>query len=165
MTFDVGQDVKLKAVETSGHASHNLSFYEYLNGGVFPGDSAGAYLAEFDTVFPTTPPPFRPDIALISLDKLISLNPKFLYYSHFGKAADAVRRLRSYQVQIKLWLNIVEEGLKQGEKAEDIRERIFREDETIREVVPVLRSNSVHRKTLIENSVQGFINFAQNPQI
>jgi glyoxylase-like metal-dependent hydrolase (beta-lactamase superfamily II) len=165
MTFDVGQGVKLKAVETPGHASHNLSFYEYQNEGVFPGDSAGAYLSEFDTVFPTTPPPFRPDIALVSLDKLISLNPKFLYYSHFGKASDAVKRLRSYQVQIKLWLNIVEEGLKHGENAEDIRERILKEDETIREVVPTLKSNSVHRKTLIENSVQGFVNFAQNPQI
>jgi glyoxylase-like metal-dependent hydrolase (beta-lactamase superfamily II) len=165
MTLDVGQDVKLKIAETSGHASHNLSFYEYLNEGVFTGDSAGAYLAEFDSVFPTTPPPFRPDLALISLDKLINLNPKFLYYSHFGKAADAVERLRSYQVQIRRWLNIVEEGLKHDENAEDIRERILNEDETIREAVPTLKSDPVHRKTLIENSAQGFINFAQNPQI
>ncbi len=165
MTFDIGERVKLKVLETSGHASHNLSFYELQNQGVFPGDSAGAYFGEFDTVFPTTPPPFRPDIALVSLDKLIDLNPQFLYYSHFGKAADAVKRLRNYQVQIKLWLNIAEESLKHGENAETIRERIFALDETIRAVLPELRQNPVHRKTLIENSVRGFIEFAQNPQI
>jgi glyoxylase-like metal-dependent hydrolase (beta-lactamase superfamily II) len=164
-TFDLGGGVTLKTLETSGHAAHNLSFYEPRNGGVFPGDSAGAYLAMFDTVFPTTPPPFRPDIALVSLDKLISLNPQFVYYSHFGKASDAVGRLRGYQVQIKRWLNIVQEAVKQGESADAIREKVLAQDETVREVVPLLKANPIHRKTLIENSVQGFINFAQNPPI
>jgi glyoxylase-like metal-dependent hydrolase (beta-lactamase superfamily II) len=165
MTFDVGEGVRLKAVEAPGHASHNLSYYEYLNEGVFPGDAAGAYIEEFDTVFPTTPPPFRPDIALVSLDKLISLNPKVLYYTHFGKASDAVKRLRDYAAQIKLWLRIAEEGVKKGESAEAIRETIFRKDESVWRIASVLKSNPVTRKTLIENSVQGFVDFAKKPQI
>ena len=165
LSFDLGKGLNLKAVETPGHAAHSLSFYESLNQGVFPGDSAGAYLAEFDTVFPTTPPPFRPDIALISLDKMISLNPKLVCYSHFGEAPDAVRRLHDYQVQIRRWLLLVEEGLKLGESDEQIRERILCGDETIRKAVPTLRANPIHRKTLIENSVRGFIEFAKNPQI
>jgi glyoxylase-like metal-dependent hydrolase (beta-lactamase superfamily II) len=165
LTIDAGNDVKLGVVEAPGHASHNVSYYEYANEGLFPGDAAGAYIREFDTVFPTTPPPFRPDIALVSLDKLITLNPKFLYYSHFGEAPDAVKRLRNYAVQIRLWVNIAEDGVKKGENAEVIRERILREDETIRKVVPALKRNPVHRKTLIENSAQGFIDFAKNPQI
>jgi glyoxylase-like metal-dependent hydrolase (beta-lactamase superfamily II) len=165
ISFDVGNGLKLKVLMTPGHAAHNLSFYETLNQGVFPGDSAGAYLSEFDTVFPTTPPPFRPDIALISLDKLIGLDPKFLYYSHFGKAADAVNRLRSYQVQINRWLNLVREGVKLGESDDAIREKVLLEDESIRGVVPMLKANPVHRKTLIENSVQGFIEFAKRPRI
>jgi glyoxylase-like metal-dependent hydrolase (beta-lactamase superfamily II) len=164
-TFDAGNDVKLKAVEAPGHASHNLSYYEYLNEAVFSGDSAGAYINEYDTVFPTTPPPFRPDIALISLDKLISLNPKILCYSHFGSTKDAVKRLRDYAVQIRLWLKITEEGVKKGASAEAIRETILREDERVREIVPTLKENPVHRKTLIENSVQGFVDFARKPKI
>ena len=44
MAFDVGDEVRLKAIEAPGHASHNLSYYEYLNEGVFPGDAAGAYI-------------------------------------------------------------------------------------------------------------------------
>lgn len=124
-----------------------------------------ALTSEFDTVYPTTPPPFRPDIALVSLDKLVSLNPKVLYYTHFGKAAQAQKRLRAYAVQIKLWQRIAEEGIKKGESPKTIRETIFREDETIRGVVSMLKANPVLRKTLIENSVRGFIEFAQKPQI
>jgi glyoxylase-like metal-dependent hydrolase (beta-lactamase superfamily II) len=165
MTFPLGKGLSLKAVETPGHASHNVSYYEHRNNGVFPGDGAGAYLPDFDIVFPTTPPPFRPDIALVSLDRLIALNPGILYYSHFGKASDAVKRLRDYQAQIKLWLSIVEEGVRGGDSPENIRERIFREDVSIRKAVPTLKNNAVHRKTLIENSVQGFIEFVQNPRI
>ena len=165
MMFDLGGNLKVKAVETPGHASHNIGYYEFLNGVIFPGDAAGAYLREFDTVFPTTPPPFRPDIALISLDKMIRLSPRIVCYSHFGEASDAVRRLRNYEVQIKRWLHLVEEGLRRGESDDEIRETVLCGDETIQKIVPMLRSNPVHRKTLIENSVQGFINFAKNPQI
>jgi glyoxylase-like metal-dependent hydrolase (beta-lactamase superfamily II) len=163
--FELGGNLKLKAVEAPGHASHNMGFYEASNEAVFPGDGAGAYLREFGAVFPTTPPPFRPDIALVSLDKMINLQPKLMCYSHFGEAPDAVRRLRDYQVQIRRWLMLVQEGLKRGESDEQIRERVLREDESIQRVVPTLRANPVHRKTLIENSVKGFIEFAKNPQI
>ena len=165
MSFCVGDEVRLKAIEVPGHASHNLSYYEYLNEGVFPGDAAGAYIIEFDTVFPTTPPPFRPDIALVSLDKLVSLSPKGLYYTHFGKASEAQKRLRAYAEQIKLWQRIAGEGIKKGQSPKTIRDTIFREDETIRAVLSMLEANPVHRKTLIENSVRGFIEFAQKPQI
>jgi hypothetical protein len=102
---------------------------------------------------------------MVSLDKLIRLNPKFLYYSHFGKASDAARRLWYYEVQIKMWLAIVAEDLIRGEKPEAIREHIFRQDETIRDAVSALKKNPVLKKTLIENSVRGFIEFVQNPQI
>lgn len=163
MRFDLENGLRLQVNEAPGHASHDLSYYEHLNDGVFPGDAAGAYLPEFDIVFPTTPPPFRPDIALASLDKLIALNPGFLFYSHFGKASGAVERLRNYQVQIKTWLNIVKEGVHRGDTSDVIRERIFREDESVRKAVPTLRENPIYRKTLIENSVQGFIEFVAKP--
>ncbi len=165
MVFDLGGDLKLQALKAPGHAAHHMGFYDLLNEAIFPGDGAGAYLREFGTVFPTTPPPFRPDVALASLDKMIRLNPKLICYSHFGEAEDAVRHLRDYQVQIRRWLLLVQDGLNKGESDEEIRERVLREDETIRNVVSWLRANPVHQKTLTENSVQGFIEFVRNPQI
>jgi len=160
MTFDVGNNVGLKVVETLGHAAHNLSYCELLNNGIFPGDAAGIYLSEFDMVIPTTPPPFRLDIALASLSKLISLNPAFLYYSHFGKASDAVKRLKNYALQLKLWAGIAEEGVKKRQSPEAIRDRILTEDETMRKIGSFLRSHPIFMKTAVENSVQGFIDFA-----
>jgi glyoxylase-like metal-dependent hydrolase (beta-lactamase superfamily II) len=96
--FDVGNNVKLKAVETLGHASHHLSYYDFLNEGVFPGDAAGVYLSELNAVIPTSPPPFHLNSALTSLDKLVSVKPKTLYYSHFGRAPNAVKRLKDYSL-------------------------------------------------------------------
>ncbi len=164
-TFDLGGGLNLRCVESSGHSSHSLSFYESLNGGLFTGDSAGAYLVEFDVVFPTTPPPFYPDVALVSLDKLISINPKDLYYSHFGKASNSVGRLLRYKAQIQLWLRILEEGLIQSKNSEVILEQILQEDKTIRAAVPWLKAHPLHRKTLVENSFQGFMKFARNSKI
>jgi glyoxylase-like metal-dependent hydrolase (beta-lactamase superfamily II) len=165
MTFDTGNNVRLKVVETLGHAAHNLSYIELSSNGIFTGDAAGIYLNEFDVVIPTTPPPFRLDIALASLNKLVSLNPEFLYYSHFGKAGDAVRRLRTYALQLKLWASIAAEGVKRGQSTEAIRERIITEDLTMRRISSFLRSHPIFMKTAVENSVQGFIDFASKPAL
>jgi glyoxylase-like metal-dependent hydrolase (beta-lactamase superfamily II) len=164
VTFDVGNNVKLKVVETLGHASHNLSYYEPLHGGVFPGDAAGIYLREFDVVVPTTPPPFRLDIALASLDKLVSLKPMALYYSHFGKVSNAVKRLQDYALQLKLWARIAKEGVKNKQNLEEIRERILSEDKVMRKIAGHLRSHPIYAKTMLGNSVQGFIDFAERAQ-
>jgi len=165
MTFDVGNNVKLKVVETLGHASHHLSYYEALSQGIFPGDAAGIYLSEFDVVIPTAPPPFHLDVALASLDKLVSLNPKALYYSHFGKASNAVKRLKNYALQIKLWANIAEEGIKNKQSPDAIRERILTEDKVMHKIVSFLKSHPIFMKTVIENSMQGFIDFAGESQV
>jgi glyoxylase-like metal-dependent hydrolase (beta-lactamase superfamily II) len=165
VTFDVGDNVKLKAIETLGHASHHLSYYEPLNEGIFPGDAAGIYLSEFDVVIPTTPPPFYLDIALASLEKLARLKPTALYYSHFGKAVDAGQRLQNYALQIKLWADIAKEGIKNRQSPEAIRERILAEDSAMRKIAPFLKSHPIFMKTVIENSVQGFIDFAANSQV
>jgi glyoxylase-like metal-dependent hydrolase (beta-lactamase superfamily II) len=164
MTFDVGNSVKLRAVETLGHASHHLSYYESVNGGVFPGDAAGIYLSELDIVVPTAPPPFRLDVALASLDKLVNLNPSALYYSHFGKARDAVKRLQDYALQIRLWVSIAEAGVAKRQSPEVIRERILAEDKIVGKHAVFLKSHPIYAKTVLGNSVQGFIDFAEKFQ-
>jgi glyoxylase-like metal-dependent hydrolase (beta-lactamase superfamily II) len=164
ITFDVGNGVQLKAIETLGHASHHLSYYETLNEGVFPGDAAGIYLSEFDVVVPTAPPPFRLDTALASLEKLARLKPKALYYSHFGKTLNAVKRLQNYAQQIRLWAKIIEEAIKDKQSPDAIRKRILAEDQAMRRIAPFLRSHPIFMKTMLENSVQGFIDFAEKSE-
>jgi glyoxylase-like metal-dependent hydrolase (beta-lactamase superfamily II) len=163
-TYDLGYGVKLSVTETVGHASHNLSFQESLNGGIFPGDAAGTYLPEFNVVVPTTPPPFYLDAALSSLDKLIKLEPAVIYFSHFGKANNAVERLKDYKLQLQLWADIAEECVGKNQSLEEIRDRIIAEDRVMGQVLDFVKSHRIYSKTIMENCVRGFIEYAQEKQ-
>lgn len=163
-SFDLGNHTKLTTIETLGHASHNLSFKETINGGIFPGDAAGTYIPEFNVVVPTTPPPFRLEEALASLDRLISLNPTVLYFSHFGEADDAVGHLKNYKMQLQLWAKIAEEGVKENQSLEQIRERIIEEDKVMNRIVNFVESHPIYSKTMLENCVLGFIEYAKLTQ-
>jgi len=163
-SFDLDDDAKLTIIETPGHSSHNLSFHESLNGGVFPGDAAGTYFPEFDVVMPTTPPPFHFGAELASLDKLISLKPTVLYYSHFGKASNGVQRLKDYKVQLQLWAKIAEEGVRKNQNLAEIRDRIIAEDKVMHQLADYLKSHRIYSKTALGNSVQGFIDYVEQIQ-
>jgi glyoxylase-like metal-dependent hydrolase (beta-lactamase superfamily II) len=161
MVFDVGNSVKLKVVETLGHASHHLSYYETLSHGIFTGDAAGIYLNKVDVVVPTTPPPFRLDIALASLGKLINLKPKFLYYSHFGKAQNAIEKLQAYAKQLKLWAEIAKQGVEKGENLEAISERILESDVAVQKAAEYIRNHPILSKTVPNQSVKGVMKFVE----
>ena len=163
-SFSLGYGAELAITETVGHASHNLSFQETFNGGVFPGDAAGTYLPEFDVVVPTTPPPFYLDSALASLDKLISLEPTVLYFSHFGEASDAVQRLKDYKRQLQLWADIAEQGVRENWSLEQVRDRIIAEDKVMQKVADFIKSHRIYSKTVLENCVLGFIEYAKQKQ-
>jgi glyoxylase-like metal-dependent hydrolase (beta-lactamase superfamily II) len=162
--FDLCKGEKLRVIETVGHASHNLSFYESFNMGVFPGDAAGTYFPEYGVVVPTTPPPFYLDAALASLDKIISLNPQVLYYSHFGKASNAVQRLKDYKIQLQLWAKIVQDGVQKNQGLEQIRDRIISEDKALGSIADFVRNHKIYSTTVLENCVKGFIGYAKQKQ-
>ena len=165
MVFDIGNGVSLKVVETLGHASHHLSYQEPLSEGIFPGDAAGIYLKEIDVIVPTTPPPFRLDIALASLDKLIHLKPRVLYYSHFGKAYNAVEKLQTYAQQLVLWSKIVKKGMDNEESLKVISERIMQSDGTIQEAKEYIKAHPILSETVLNESVRGFMDFAEKSKI
>jgi glyoxylase-like metal-dependent hydrolase (beta-lactamase superfamily II) len=162
--FDLDDGAQLTVTETVGHASHNLSFQENFNGGIFPGDTAGTYFPEFAVVIPTSPPPFYLGSALASLDKLISLKPTALYYSHFGKAPNAIQHLKDYKTQLQLWASIAEEGVKENLSLEQIRDRILVEDKVMHQLADYLKGHRIYSKTALINSIQGFIDYAQRKQ-
>jgi glyoxylase-like metal-dependent hydrolase (beta-lactamase superfamily II) len=161
LTFDIGNGVSLKVVETLGHASHHLSYYEPLSEGIFPGDAAGIYLNEIDVIVPTTPSPFRLDVALASLDKLISLKPKVLYYSHFGKAYNAVEKLQTYAQQLKLWAKITRQGIENKDSLEAISKRIIESDVAVQKAKEYIKAHPVLSETVLNESVRGFIDFVE----
>jgi len=161
MTVDLGDGVELKVIETLGHASHHQSYYEKSSDGVFPGDAAGIYLNEINVVVPTTPPPLRLDTALASLDKLISLKPRSLYYSHFGKAANGVEKLKAYVRQLKLWAEIAKQGIDRGDGLAVITDRIIEKDNSLRRALDYVKIHPVLGETVLSNSVQGVMSFVE----
>jgi glyoxylase-like metal-dependent hydrolase (beta-lactamase superfamily II) len=161
-SIDLGGDVKVSITETVGHASHHLSFQESINGGVFPGDAAGTYVPEFNVVVPTTPPPFRLESALAALDKLISLNPTALYYTHFGRTTDAIKRLQAYKLQLQLWANIAEDGVAKNQSFEVIRDRIIAQDSAMNRIVEFVKPHPVYSVTMLDNCVLGFVEYAKS---
>jgi glyoxylase-like metal-dependent hydrolase (beta-lactamase superfamily II) len=160
MVLDVGGGTELRVVETLGHAAHHLSFYSQKHRGVFVGDAAGIYLSEVDAVIPTTPPPFRLEMTLESLEKLGCLRPELLYYSHFGVADDAENRLRSYMAQLGVWAKIVREGIEKGESVEEITRRILMEDKMMNRIMPYVEANEILMKAGVGNSVQGLVDYS-----
>jgi len=163
-TINFGDNGKLTIFETLGHASHSLSFHESFNNGIFLGDAAGTYFQEFNLVSPTTPPPFYLDASIASLNKLIDFRPSVLYYSHFGKADDAVRRLRGYKAQLLMWDKIVQEAVKQNQTFEQIATSVLTEDPIMSKLANFLREHKVYAKTAIDNSICGFIEYAKKTQ-
>jgi len=165
VVIDLGEGIELKVLETLGHASHHLSFYESLGGGIFPSDAAGIYLNKFNVVIPTTPAPFHLEMALSSLDKLIKMAPKRLYYTHFGQASDAIQRMRAHGAQLKLWAKIVLEGMKGGEDMKTIHERILEEDPSMKAISDFVKDHPLLKRGVVMQNIQGFIEyFRKSPE-
>lgn len=159
VTLEIGSGVELRAVETTGHASHHLSYYEPLNEGVFAGDAAGIYLSDVDAVVPTTPAPFKLDMALASLDKLANLRPRFLYYSHFGVTRNAVDRLNAYANQLRIWADVIRLGVERGHSLDKMVEMLVENDGALRKAKKHVEAHDVLSETVLVKSVQGFVEF------
>ncbi|MEM1566825.1 MAG: MBL fold metallo-hydrolase [Candidatus Bathyarchaeia archaeon] len=159
MVLDAGHGVRLKVLETAGHAPHHMSFYETSSNGIFTGDSAGIYLNEINVVVPTTPPPFRLDMALASLEKMAALKPSTLYYTHFGWAKDAVERLQAYARQLKLWASIAKETLERGGSLDDMRERVFERDVAAKKAFEYAKTHEGIGETVLIESMSGILEY------
>ncbi|MEM2105477.1 MAG: MBL fold metallo-hydrolase [Candidatus Bathyarchaeia archaeon] len=160
-TIDVGNGVAIKIVETLGHASHHLCYYEPLSNGIFTGDAAGIYLNTLDVIVPTTPTPFYLNVALNSINELIRLKPKFLYYSHFGRAENAIEKLQTYAGQIRLWESIARQGVENGDTFEAIKERIIERDDAVKKSLKYLTAHPILSETTLKESLEGFIDFVK----
>jgi glyoxylase-like metal-dependent hydrolase (beta-lactamase superfamily II) len=106
MKIDLGGLV-LEVLTTPGHATHHLSFFDRLNRGLFAGESAGNIYPDLDVCLPSTPSPFDLKQALQSLDKMIALRPKTIFYAHFGRYPNAAERLKQCQQNLLLYNNIL----------------------------------------------------------
>jgi glyoxylase-like metal-dependent hydrolase (beta-lactamase superfamily II) len=159
MTISMGKNIAIEVMETLGHASHHQSYWEKSTKTVFPGDAAGIYLNQFDVIVPTTPPPFHLETALSSIDKLVNKSPTRLCYTHFGVAENAVEKLHRHAAQLRLWGNIVADGIKNGETLETISENIRQKDPAVKAVSEYIKTHPIMSRGIVKQNVQGFMEY------
>ena len=118
MEIDVGDNVKLRVVETLGHASHHLSFYEPMQRVVFP-RRRRRHLPQpvwhgCSYVAAAFPSETRLGFARQSYCRL---SRRRCVTAILAKRADAEERLRDYAIQLKLWMSIAKDGVRQKSKS------------------------------------------------
>lgn len=118
MKISLGGGLELEILLTPGHAAHHLSLYERGSGLLFAGEAAGACIG--GCLRPATPPPFKLEEALASLDRLIALKPGKVCYGHFGCYADGLKRLHNYRYMLLRWYKKVNGHVQAGLNPEDI---------------------------------------------
>jgi glyoxylase-like metal-dependent hydrolase (beta-lactamase superfamily II) len=87
----------LRCFDTPGHARHHHCLWDERSRGLFTGDTFGLSYREFDTaqgpwLFPTTTPvQFDPPALRASVERLLKLDPQWLYLTHYGRVGDVAR--------------------------------------------------------------------------
>jgi glyoxylase-like metal-dependent hydrolase (beta-lactamase superfamily II) len=87
----------LQSVYTEGHARHHHCFADPASGSVFTGDSFGLSYRELDTdngefIYPTTTPVhFDPPEAHKAIDRIMGLEPRQLFLTHYSRVTDLDR--------------------------------------------------------------------------
>ncbi|MDD5288428.1 MAG: MBL fold metallo-hydrolase [Dehalococcoidales bacterium] len=155
MKLDLGKGLVLEIYLTPGHASHHFSVFDRKDGVLLAGDSAGIYTNGFLRL--TTPPPFRLQEYLASLDRMIALQPAKLGYAHAGCYDNAVTRLQAIRTQAILWHEIAQQGAKEGKTADEVIRLIKEKDKTIG-LFDKLDKDTYRRESLLLNAtIQGLM--------
>lgn len=129
MNIDLGGGLNLEVHLTPGHASHHLSIFDRTNGILVAGEAAGVCIN--GTIRLATPPPFKLEETLSSIDRLIALEPRTLCYGHFGGYGNAVERLRLARSKLLTWYEIVGSAAKEGKSSEEVLALLRQEDRSL----------------------------------
>ncbi len=155
-------------IHTPGHASHHQSVLVDLGGErvLFTGDSAGMYDPGTGVVVPTTPPPFRYDLYMESVQKQLEQQPHRLGFTHVGVASKGVTVLQKHIEQMKRWYEIALEMLREDMEtnASKLLDMIASRDEDTARYLELYGERG-HARLLLELSVQGLINYIREKMV
>jgi glyoxylase-like metal-dependent hydrolase (beta-lactamase superfamily II) len=153
MELDLGGDTVLKLYHTPGHAPHHLSVFAQNDNLLMVGEAAGVCINGI--IRPATPPPFKLEETLSSIDRLIAIGPELLCYGHFGCYDHAVEKLQFVRNQILTWHQIVNSAAKSGKNPDEILMIIKQADRSL-DYLDSLSSVQYERDhTLLINSIVG----------
>jgi len=125
-TLSLG-DISLDILDTPGHASHHVTYFEHSSRTAFVGDTAGICIEGYPFVLPATPPP---DIDLPlwhkSLDAIEQLQPRRLFLTHFGFSEQPAVHIAKYRARLGQWSDTVARLLSSGQEESIAMEEFIR---------------------------------------
>ncbi len=151
----------IEVVFTPGHAPHHVSYR--LDDLLFVGEAGGVCLATGtgkDLMRPATPPQFRLETALRSIDALLALDPCKIAYSHFGLRDDAPALLQAHRDQLLRWQVVVADEAPRhpaGRKAAACLQRLLREDPGLQALARLPAAVQRRETGFLKNSLRGFL--------
>ena len=160
MKLDLGQGMVLEIYLTPGHAAHHLSLFNRAHSVLIAGETAGVCIG--GTIRPATPPPFKLEETLSSIDRLIALKPEKLCYGHFGCYDDAVDRLQLVRSKILEWHEIVNSAAKAGNDAEKILSMLREGDKDLEYLNGLDRDEYERENKLLINDIYGLCGSLQD---
>lgn len=115
--FQIG-NTQIKTWYTPGHAVHHNA-YEVENV-IFTGDVAGAKIENGPIQPPCPPPDINIELWLESIDKLLKLNPKALYLTHFDKQENPEKHLNELKERLLSWTNWIKPYFESNTPVEEV---------------------------------------------
>lgn len=153
MKLDLGHGLALEIHLTPGHAAHHLSIFDRASGVLIAGEAAGVCIDGMVRL--ATPPPFRLQETLSSIDKLIALEPQRLCYGHFGCYDNGLKRLKLYREKLVAWYETVNSAARAGKNPEDILLLLREEDESLSYLDGLDRDEYNREFALLINTIKG----------
>lgn len=117
---------RLRVLEATGHAPHQVCYFEERDGLLFTADEVGLWID--GRSLPVSPPPnFDFERTLRSLERFETLEPNTLLFPHFGARTDGVDGIREYRAVLDSWVETVRDALERHNDTdrvvEDIQQR------------------------------------------
>lgn len=122
---------RFQAIYTEGHARHHYVLYDPASAGVFTGDSFGISYRELDTpngeiIFPiTTPIDFDPPEAHKSVDRIMSLQPKQVYLTHYSRVRNLDRLAADMHERIDAFAELALANEQADNRLEKLMQELF----------------------------------------
>ncbi len=122
---------ELKFAHTPGHARHHFCIYDQLSNGWFTGDTFGLSYPDIKCdsahyILPTTTPvQFEPDAWEITLQRLLNVDPKKMYLTHFGMVENVAELANKLLKDINSYTKLALTHATDENRTETIKRELF----------------------------------------
>lgn len=154
----------LTILETPGHAPFHLSFA--FQDGLFCGESAGIFVSCGEKIYlrPPTPPRFFFEQTVESVDKMLALDDRPIYFGHAGSHSGSHRMLKAYREQLFRWKALIGGVLDSNPEpaVEAVIDLLLKKDPLLSCFYQMDPLSQARERYFMANSIAGFVGYLKN---